>query len=370
MRFSVSHPRLHGEPIESKDKSVLHTLTGVVTGRNAVFLQAKLLNEVLRTSFDIVTNMHATRWMKSSVLRSLISSKAPIICHYGSFDPVVFALQRRPKTIFVYHNHTPLRFYWKWRPRVALLDLMTEAQLRLMPKDVHWVAVSEYNRQCLHRLGFAKVDVCPCIVLTVQPDRLPDKTSDPSVLFVGHIWPHKNCIRLVSEISVAANILRRRVTLRIVGDPRPGFLYGKAFQWSVSRLSSHKWLRIEWLPGILPEEELDSLYGSSWLYVSTSLHEGFGLPACESVMRGTPAVYLECGGQESVLGQAGMVRLSERQSFGHEVARLLLDEPSRGRLLSEQKQYVSKYVAPEVENTIRAVYMPLVSSEWMGAQRQ
>lgn len=341
---------------------MLHALTGVTSGRNSVFLQASLLNAVLRTSFDIVTNIHGTKWVKPTLLRPLISPQAPIVCHYGSFDPIVFALAQRPKTIFVYHNHTPLRFYWKWEPKVALLDLMTEAQLRLMSKNVHWVAVSEYNQQCLRKLGFRLVDVCPCVVTASQTDSLPDKTSDPSLLFVGRISPHKNCIELLSEVAKAASILRRKVTLRIVGDTKPGSLYGKAFQRMVSRLSSHRWLQIELHPAIISNDELDILYASSWLYVSASLHEGFGLPACEAVMRDTPALYLECGGQESVLGQQGMVRLSERKRFGNEAAQLLSDESERNRLLSEQKRYATRYVAPNVEDAIRVAYGPLILS--------
>ena len=341
---------------------MLHALTGVVGGRNAVFLQASLLNAVISTSFDIVTNIHATKWVKPTLLRPLISSNAPIVCHYGSFDPVVFALARRPKTIFVYHNHTPLRFYWKWEPKVALLDLMTEVQLRLMPKGVHWVADSEYNRHCLRRLGFGLVGVCPCVVAASQSDRLPDKTSSPSLLFVGRISPHKNCNELLSELAKAAAILRRKVTLRIVGDAKPGSLYGKAFRRMVSRLSSHRWLQIELQPATVSNNDLEIMYASSWLYVSASLHEGFGLPACEAVVHDTPALYLECGGQESVLGHQGMVRLLERKRFGDEVSQLLSDESKRNRLLSEQKRHATGYVAPNVEDAIRAAYGPLILS--------
>jgi glycosyltransferase involved in cell wall biosynthesis len=349
------------QAINGEREKTIHALTLVDSGRNAVFLQAKLLNSILGSTFNVAAQIYATKGLdKWSSLREILSSQAPVIYHYASFDPYALLFARRQKSIFVYHNQTPARYYFRWRPQATLLVLITNMQLCLFPKDMQWVAVSEFNRQRLLEFGFKRVTVCPCIVTRKETDSTSDKTEEPSVLFVGRIAPNKNCIELLSQVSNAARSLHRRVTLRIVGDIESGCLYGKAFRKQILHHLSEPWLEIQWYTAIVSQEELDALYASSWVYVSTSLHEGFGLPVCEAIARGTPALYVECGGTESVLGRHGMVPRSESKRFWEYLAKLLESNSTREELLTAQKGYVSKYVAPAIEETIRSIYAPLI----------
>ena len=248
---------------------------------------------------------------------------------------------------------------------MGVLSLLTEVQLSLMPKSVRWVAVSEFNRACLVRLGFENVQVCPCVVTTGKPNgslakASPIKTPEPSVLFVGRLAPSKNPLELVEQAMTCGKQLGTRLILRIVGDVKPGCPYGEAFRQRVLGLPAEAPLSIEWYSDALQEERLDELYASSWLYVSMSSHEGFGLPACEAVVRGTPALYLECGGTESILGQLGMVRLAERREFWRHMATLLLIERERNVLLQKQQEIAVQYTRPLVDSTIRKIYGPLL----------
>jgi len=347
--------------IKGEKGKIIYALTLVDSGRNAVYLQAKLLNSILGSTFNATTLIHSTKGLdKWSSLRELLLSQAPVIYHYASFDPYATPFARRPNTIFVYHNQTPAHYFFKWRPQAALLVFITDLQLCLFPKDMQWVAVSEFNRQRLLEFRFKKVTVCPCIVTRKETNSTSDKTKEPSVLFVGRIAPHKNCIELLSQVSKAAHILCHRVTLRIIGNVESGCLYGAAFKREIRRYVPDPWLDIQWYPVILSQEELDTLYTSSWLYVSMSLHEGFGLPVCEAIVRGTPALYLECGGTESILGEHGMVRLAEREQFWKYLVQLLESKSAREKLLNIQKSYALNYASPVIEKTIQSTYESLL----------
>jgi len=347
--------------IETGRDNVLHAFTLVARGRNALFLQAKLLNSVLGFAFGMVTEIHSTGQVREwPVLLEIALSRGPVIYHYGSFDPVAFLFVKRPGTVFVYHNQTPAGYYWKWRPQATLLVFITNLQLRLFPKNVKWVAVSEFNRQRLRQLGFQRVEVCPCIVTDGKTQAVIKKTDEPSLIFVGRIDPSKNVIELLNQVLKAARSLQRKVTLRLVGGTKPCCPYGLAFRKKVLLYSSDPMLEIKWYSGILSQEELDVLYASSWLYISTSLHEGFGLPTCEAIARSTPALYIQCGGTESVLGHQGMVSRSELRQFWKYLVQLLESRSAREELLAKQEVHISKYIVPAIEETIQSIYAPLL----------
>lgn len=343
--------------------AVVRVLTGIKHPQNSVFLQARLLNEVLEQQGGVATRIHATKWVPLSELWSWIEPESPVIVHYGSFMLAAFRLARRKRTRFVYHNHTPFRFYWKWEPAVMIRDLFTELQLRLLPRDTEWVAVSPFNASCLRRLGFRCVKECPSILDATTPERKTVfvKSSEPTVVYVGRVAPHKGSIELVAGICRAARILGRRVTLEIYGDGKEGSRYLRAFKKKVKAGQGGGDLKIVWERDAISAAELKSRYERAWLYASVSRHEGFGLPACEAILAGTPSLYLECGGQESVLEGIGAVPLADESSFPERVAALLRNEAARRLLWRDQVVVASRYCLDALAPRVAATYGDLLN---------
>lgn len=334
---------------------VLHALTSDITQYDSVYLQAQLLNRTLKSLFGVPTSIYPVKRISASYLNPILSSKEPILCHYCSFIPIASKLAKRSRTIFVYHNHTPLRFYWRWEPQVALLDILTRLQLRLLPRNVQWVAVSDYNKKCLLDLGFENVKTCPCIIDTKISFPVPAKTYEPSVIFVGRIAPNKNCIELLRLVHNAASHFKRRIKLIIVGRTKKASFFGIAFRHALSQYAS-QYLEIDWIRRNVSSEELSSLYARSWIYVSASLHEGFGLPACEAISCKTPALYLECGGQESVLRSWGKIGLEDIDQFSYALENLLGDACERSILLTKQEEQVAQFDFQKVKGIAQLVY--------------
>jgi len=321
---------------------------------NSIHLQASLLNSVLAGSLGLdVKSLYTCNFRQFIAILAISRSQLPVIYHYGSFDLFAFLFMFRKRTTFVYHNYTPARFFWRWEPLVAIRSLFTRMQLLLMPRRTAWIAVSPWNAQCLKELDFSDVRECPCIV---RGSEAGEQGAEPALLFVGRISPNKNCLELVGQVRKAAHLLQTKITLSIVGDVKPGCPYGKRFTSYISEISSVDPLRIRWYRGRVSQCELDELYWRSWLYVSMSLHEGFGLPVCEAIAHGVPAVYLECGGTESVLSGLGMVPLQERERFWSFLVNFIESKQAREELLGRQKQVVNSCMLPKVEETIRSVY--------------
>jgi glycosyltransferase involved in cell wall biosynthesis len=348
--------------------SAVGVLAAIEDPRSSIYLQAQLLNRLLERQYGVRTEMHATKRVALAKLWFWIGGDRPIIVHYGSFGLAAFKLSRRKRTWFVYHNHTPFRFYWKWEPLVMLLDLCTELQLRLLPRNTSWIAVSAFNAARLKELGFRSVKECPLIVDASAPkaDSRFQKSVIPTVIYVGRISPHKQCVELISEVGRAAKVSGGRVRLEVVGDGKPASRYLRAFEETVAAAQVAGDLELVWYRDPLPATELRARYERAWLYLSLSRHEGFGLPACEAILAGTPSLYLECGGQEAVLEGVGVVPLERRCEFATRVAELLQDETARQRLWTDQLAVASRYCVDSVAPQVADAYGELLEEVHAG----
>ena len=229
---------------------------------------------------------------------------------------------------------------------------MGRMQLRRLNKNLKFVAVSKYNEEELKALGFKNTAMSPNIV--AEYERVDCKKEEiPTLLYVGRIVENKNCVQLLKLVKELSIKNEGNVRLIIVGNWKKNSLYAIRFFSLLKKYRSKYGLCVEIKSG-LKYEEIEKLYRESWLYVSCSGHEGFGLPCCESILHGTPAVYLPCGGQESVLNNYGLVKKkSEMVSY---VCNLLQDESKRKELLDKQIEQVIPYTKAKVVESVKKVY--------------
>jgi glycosyltransferase involved in cell wall biosynthesis len=108
--------------------------------------------------------------------------------------------------------------------------------------------------------------------------------------------------------------------------------------------NDYKYLKINWYKD-LSKERLNDLYSESWLYISMSRHEGFGLPACESILYGTPALYISSGGQESVLSDVGLIKSNDNAFLINAIDEHLSNSILRNDLLILQNKKISPYLS-------------------------
>jgi glycosyltransferase involved in cell wall biosynthesis len=185
------------------------------------------------------------------------------------------------------------------------------------------LTVTETSRQAIidhFRLPEALVRVVPDAVspaFRVIEDRnqiqpvlgrygiIPD---DRYMLYVGGISPHKN---LATLLEAYAMLLAGRSDdpappkLVIIGDyQRDVFLSSyQALQRRIAELGLGGCVIFT---GLVPDDDLLSLYNAAALLVMPSFDEGFGLPAVEAMACGAPVVASRAGALPEVVGDAGV----------------------------------------------------------------
>jgi glycosyltransferase involved in cell wall biosynthesis len=232
---------------------------------------------------------------------------------------------RRPRITVMHHVHGPM---WNQIFPAPLAAAGRVMESRLAPpfyRTGMTVAPSDATRDELLTLGFR-----PDRVVAV-PNGVDEKfspggspTPRPSVLAVARLAPVKR-LDLVIRAAIEAKQRVPDLTVTIVGEgPSRGEL-----EAAVERADAASWIT---LPGRYRDQQLVDIYRASWLVVSGSIAEGWGLSLTEAAACGTPCVATDIGGHRSsvVDGRTGL--LVAPQHLGSTIADLLDDHRRRQQL--------------------------------------
>ena len=231
---------------------------------------------------------------------------------------------RRPHVTMLHHVHGPM---WDQVMPAPLAPVGRFLEARFAPPFYRrglTVTPSEATREELIELGF-RPDRVEAYPNGVDPVFRPggDKTPYPSIVAVGRLAPVKRFDRVIDAVIDA----RRRVPelrLEIVGG---GPLAGE-LQARIDAAHAGEWIT---LAGRKSHAELIALYQRSWLVVSGSIAEGWGLSLTEGAACGTPCVATDIRGHRSSVRDGSSGVLVAPEQLGATVADVLTDP---GRLAS------------------------------------
>jgi glycosyltransferase involved in cell wall biosynthesis len=264
------------------------------------------------------------------------------VWHFGAFDPRLVVALFFSNIVLVYHNITPWYFFSKGRPLVAIKSLLGKWQLGFLPKKLRYVGVSPFNSLELENMKKSTVMTVACHVRKIESISRK-KSRIPSFFFNGRIAENKNVANLFEIIdSVSASFEQRLIFLfngsgDLVGNDK------KKLDAAISRVRMNPKVRLVWIKNGLSEQSLDRIYQFSWVYVSTSLHEGFGLPVFEAIRNRTPALYKECGGTEAILNNLGCIDAGSDLDFTTTLSGLVKDPQKRRELLANQTKEMETF---------------------------
>jgi glycosyltransferase involved in cell wall biosynthesis len=210
--------------------------------------------------------------------------------------------------VLMYHNITPPEFL-KDAPALADYAALGRAQLDLLRgKVVSALADSEYNVEELLAAGFDSPVACPFLFdvdeLLAKAGTRRDHSPDApfTVLFVGRIVSSKGQADLVDAFAEFCQRYRAPARLALVGRiAKPDDPYLVEIK---QRIAQHGLGDSVILTGAVSQEELRRWYAASDVYVSLSLHEGFGVPLVEAMASGIPVIAWPAGAVASTLGGA------------------------------------------------------------------
>lgn len=272
----------------------------------------------------------------------------------GDFDPPVVAtfLDAIPLVHREAYYDTWGRFLRRYYDR-QLLELGRAAKV---------LAISEASRQ--DALRYAHLD--PAHVRVVYPTISPTygipadaadvrqrlKIPGPFVLFCSVPDPHKNPARAAAAFAAVRKDLPRGTQLVFVSPLE------EPYESTLRRAARQCGLEDAYMiTGRLSEEDLVALFQSASCLLSPSLIEGFGLPAAQALLSGTPPIVSNRGSQPEVVGDAGIVvDPYDIDDIGRALVRVMND-PSYRRELSAKGRERAKLFAPERQSgELRSVY--------------
>jgi glycosyltransferase involved in cell wall biosynthesis len=272
------------------------------------------------------------------------------VYHYPGHYPLVETIRdiERGTVVFYYHNVTPPELWGTDVGREYLVDGVEGAILAHYADLV--ITPSPFNKQDLvERLGYApeRIYVLP---LAVDVNRFSPAEGDPGIargdpelvkryglegqrvlLFVGRMAGNKRIDLLIDALAR----IKREVTntkLLLVGDKESD----PAFQPVVAAAQARaKELGVSddaiWTGRV---DDVAPYYRLADVFVTASLHEGFGVPLIEAMASGVPAVACRAGGMPWVMDDAGLLcEPQDALDLAEKTLSLLVDAELRQRLI-------------------------------------
>jgi len=154
---------------------------------------------------------------------------------------------------------------------------------------------------------------------------------------IGRLVRRKNIPELIDILAQVNQATP--TTLVVMGDgPEAGNIRDYARQQGLAKQLI--------LAGRVEEQRKQQYLDAADLYVSTSMHEGFGLVFLEGMQAGLPIVCYNHGGQTDFLEQGvtgGLIELGDKQAFAEQVSSLLQQPELCARIGHHNKARVQAY---------------------------
>jgi L-malate glycosyltransferase len=263
-----------------------------------------------------------------------------------------FLLDRPEPLVLDFHNVTHPELYEGWDPASASRSAGALEQLsRLAPRAALGLADSAFNEADLAAAGCRRTAVVPVLVdldrLAAPPDpRVAARLAAGKAaggadwLFVGRLVPSKAQHDLVKALWAYRRLYDPLARLHLVG-PTPSGRYLASLREFIADLGLQEAVRIT---GEVPDSALAAHFGAADVYVSLSVHEGFGVPLLEALRVSVPVVALRAGAVPATLGAAGiLLERTEPVLVAAAVHRVLDDPDLRTRLAEAGRSRVAAH---------------------------
>lgn len=274
------------------------------------------------------------------------------IYHYPSRHPLMESIKtiERGAVIFYYHNVTPPAL---WNSAIARDELQRGVDgVSLVHYADLAVADSPFNVEDLVQRGYdeERIHVLPLAVplesFTPGPKPLDlvqqyGLTGQRMLLFVGRMASNKRVDLLVEALpQIRASV--PNVKLLLVGDGESSEPYRQVVAQVHERAAALGVADAVQFTGIVGD--LVTHYRLADVYVTASLHEGFGVPLIEAMAAGTPVVASRIAAHPWVLGDAGLLCEPENPAdMAAQVIALLQDDRKYGKLVQRGLQRAREF---------------------------
>jgi L-malate glycosyltransferase len=232
----------------------------------------------------------------------------PLVLHYSGYARgLERVLAGRPRTLLVFHNITPSRYFWDIDPAEAVRCELATTQLGELARRVRALAgVSDFNARELSDLAGREAGVIPILFdRRAMPAAGPAQSASavaPTVLFVGRLAPHKRQDLVIRAFARFRQALGPDARLALVGTPLSAE-YGTVLSDLATLLAPGA---VAFESGLSASGLWERYRGASAL-LCLSEHEGFCIPLLEAFHFGVPVIARDAGAVGEVVGDAGVL---------------------------------------------------------------
>lgn len=277
----------------------IEVLTSCENKEQLVFSGSRVHIKYLSTSiftFPFLLFFHIWRYVKSADLVIENISKFPLI------TPVLISkVLKKPFIAIVHHIHG--RTLFVELPLVIALSLLVYEYVSLFIYallKVPIITVSKTSKAELWRLGFRDIHVVsPALRYSVDNNNnILCKSKKPLVIYVGRIKKYKRIDHLIRACQYIIKEVPGTVCL-IVGKG------DRSVENKSRRIASALGVseRVKIYVGCINEDLKLKLLRRAWLYVFTSMKEGFGMSVVEALSQNVPVVAYDIPAVKEVVGK-------------------------------------------------------------------
>ena len=318
--------------------------------------------------FALQRELHALGYKSNIYAEHLYGDAGPYVHHVDDLVPSENDLllvhhsmgHRRLSQIFnfsnpiitVYHNITPPQFIEDVSTRhfshIGRYQLNALAERSLMG-----IADSHYNRKEMLLRGFTDVEVIPVKTDFFEFQSARElRHTERDWLFVGRISPNKQQVAIVKAFHHYHHKVDNSARLFLVGDHQMRSYTNKVGE-EIEKLNLISQVDCT---GKIDDVSLLQRYARAGVFISLSLHEGFGVPLLEAMAVGIPVVALESSAVTETMGGAGVLLQSAEPSVvSNAVQRLMTDQEYLSQVIWNQDRRLEKLTNFDTQATIQRV---------------
>jgi glycosyltransferase involved in cell wall biosynthesis len=276
-----------------------------------------------------------------------------------------FLAERDLPLILDFHNYTGPELFAGWEPATQARAARAVEELALLaPRAALGMADSSFNERALRRAGCRRTAVVPVLVdygrVVATPDPLVatelnalKRSGGADILFVGRIVPSKAQHDLVKALWAYHRLYDNRARLHLVGGTA-SYEYLKSLREFISDLGLAQHVR---LTGEVSDAALAAYFDAADVYLSLSVHEGFGVPLVEAMAAGVPVVAHGIGAVPETVGDGALLLESADHVYvAAALHRVVSDDSLQAKLIAAGRQRLDAFRAPAVaERLVGAV---------------